>query len=199
MCQLLGKKRYLPRNRFHKVNQGKGCTGLTWQHWSQTVFSVHSSNRIHSELMLSLKAWEMAIVRGYRGAFRSWRDVRVPLLRGWNSQGAHGSKEGLWKRHQKPNSERKLAPYQEIIKQQNTLHSRKATYMAPGVIPLRSTGRGEDIILETYCKKQLFKFTKKGTNTHAVNLGSCTKLFLLFLHKRAKLRVKRMGNPLGLK
>lgn len=70
--------------------------------------------------------------------------------------------------------------------------------MAPGVIPLHSTGRGEDIILETHCKKQLSRFIKQVGHKHtSCELRFLYKAFPPLLHKRVE--SQEVGQPSGVK
>lgn len=144
----------------HKANRHKRYSGLTWQHQSRGIFSVHSSNEIQSlSSCWRLRKWpsfwaaeeppeheEMSERRWweYETLARSTRFKRRPLKTTW---------EAKWREKTSStpssNGERKLAARQEVIKQQNTFRSRKATCMTPSVTPLYSTGRGEDIVLET--------------------------------------------------
>lgn len=82
-----------PKERLQKVNQHKGCSGLTWQH--RVISSAFKQQ--DSELKLSLKVWEMTIHpsgvwRRFQGMKRCWSVIskKMKLL-----QEARGSIGGL--------------------------------------------------------------------------------------------------------
>ena len=54
-----------------------------------TGYLLRALKQQDSELKVSLKAWEIAIVLGCGGDSRAGRGIRVPLVRGRNSRKEH--------------------------------------------------------------------------------------------------------------